>query len=156
MNKQLSLPKGAYFEDFAVGQEMVTRGRTITEADVVNFAGLSGDFHPLHTDEVYAGQQIFGQRVAHGVLGLSVATGLAMGLGVIDESIIAFRELRCRFSKPIFIGDTIYVRLLITRVKAMPRLNGGLVELDVKVYNQRDQVVQSGSWTVLSRNREAG
>ena len=146
-------PKDAYFEDFEVGHKMTTHGRTITEADIGAFAGLSGDHHPIHTDQVYASQQFYGQRVAHGLLGLSLATGLAMGLGILDQSMIAFRDLTCKFSKPIFIGDTIYAELLITSLKLMPRLGGGLVKLAVKLFNQDGDVVQTGTWSVLSRSR---
>ncbi|MBN1581588.1 MAG: MaoC family dehydratase N-terminal domain-containing protein [Anaerolineae bacterium] len=148
-----SPPKDAYFEDFQVGQEMTTHGRTITEADISVFAGLSGDHHPMHTDEVYASRQFYGRRIAHGGLGLAFATGLAMRLGILEESIIAFRDLTYKFSKPIFIGDTIHVQLLIVEVKPVPRLGGGLVGLEVKVLNQDDEVVQSGTWNVLSRSR---
>jgi 3-hydroxybutyryl-CoA dehydratase len=148
-----SPPKDAFFEDFQVGQEMTTHGRTITEADIVAFAGLSGDHHPIHTDERYASQQFYGRRIAHGGLGLALATGLAMRLGILEESIIAFRDLTYKFSKPVFIGDTIHVQLLITELKPMPRLGGGLVELEAKVLNQDDEVVQSGTWSVLSRSR---
>lgn len=149
--------QGAYFEDFRVGQEWHTQGRTITEADVVMFAGLSGDYHPMHTDAVFASGQYFGQRVAHGLLGLAVTSGLAMQLNVLQASLIAFRELTCKFSKPILIGDTVHAHLAIAQAKPMPRLGGGLVEFEVRLYNQRDEVVQVGTWAVISRSRnEAG
>lgn len=148
-----SPPQNAYFEDFLVGQEMTTQGRTVTEVDIGVFAGLSGDHHPIHTDEVFASQQFYGRRIAHGMLGLSLATGLAMRLGILEASIIAFRDLTFKFSKPVFIGDTIHVQLLITKVRPVPRLGGGLVELEVKVVNQSGEVVQSGTWSVLSRSR---
>ncbi|MBN1139270.1 MAG: MaoC family dehydratase N-terminal domain-containing protein [Anaerolineae bacterium] len=148
-----SPPKDSYFEDFELGHEMTTQGRTVTGADIDAFAGLSGDRHPIHTDEAYASQQFYGRRVAHGLLGLSLATGLAMGLGILDRSIIAFRDLTYKFSNPIFIGDTIHAHLLINGLKPLPRLGGGLVKLTVKVYNQDDEVVQTGVWSFLSRSR---
>ena len=147
MGDQLS--HSMYFQDFVVGQVLETPGRTITEADIVNFAGLSGDFHGLHTDEMYASQGPFGRRVAHGLLGLSITSGLAMGLGILQESVMAFRELTCKFSKPIFIGDTVHASMTVTKLKPMDRIGGGRVELEVKLYNQRDEVVQSGTWSVL-------
>ncbi|MBN1933310.1 MAG: MaoC family dehydratase N-terminal domain-containing protein [Anaerolineae bacterium] len=149
-----SPPQDAFFEDFKVGHTMVTEGRTVTEADVINFAGLSGDFHPLHTSEAYAAKHLYGRRIAHGVLGVAIATGLAMSLGIINKSIIAFRGLTAKFSKPVFIGDTIYARFVITQLKPMPRMGGGLVEMESKVFNQCDEVVQTGTWSIISRLRE--
>lgn len=149
-----SPPKDSFFEDFMVGQTMVTKGRTVTEADIANFAELSGDFHPLHTNEEYAAQHLYGRRIAHGVLGVAIVTGLAMDLGVINKSVIAFRELTAKFSRPVYIGDTIYARFLIVRLKLMPPLGGGLVEMQVKVFNQRDEVVQTGVWSIVSCARE--
>ncbi|HFE66402.1 MAG TPA: dehydratase, partial [Chloroflexi bacterium] len=102
-------PRGLYFEDFAVGQEMETAGRTITEADIVTFAGLSGDFNLIHTNAEYAADFIFGKRVAHGLLVQSIATGLMVQSGVIDGTVLAFRELTAKFSLPVFIGETIHV-----------------------------------------------
>lgn len=153
MSEIQSPPPNAFFEDFVIGQRMITQGRTITEADIVHFAGLSGDYHPLHTNEHYAATQHFGRRIAHGLLGLSVTTGLSMQLGILRESVVAFRELTCKFSKPIFIGDTIHAELTITGLKPMPRLGSGLVELDVKLYNQHGEIVQIGTWTVIAKMR---
>ena len=101
--------KGLFFEEMALGQALRTRGRTITEADVVAFAGLSGDFNPMHTDAVYASETEFGQRVAHGALCLSIATGLSYQLGFIEGTVLAFRSLSWKFSRPVFIGDTILI-----------------------------------------------
>jgi 3-hydroxybutyryl-CoA dehydratase len=142
-----------YWEDFEVGQEMRTPGRTITEADVVSFAGLSGDYNPLHTDKEYASAGPFGQRIAHGLLGLSVASGLVTRLGILEESVLAFREMTCKFRKPIFIGDTVYVRVQVMDTKAVPRIGGGSVKISVKLHNQDDEVVQTGVWTGLMRSR---
>ena len=144
-----------YYEDFEVGQEMRTAARTITETDVVMFAGLSGDHHPLHTDAVYASEGPFGQRIAHGLLGLAIASGLAMQLGILQDSVQAFRELTCKFRKPILINDTVHVRMVVTKIKAMPRIGSGLVELEIKLYNQRDEVVLLGMWGVLVRSMRA-
>lgn len=118
-------PRGLYFEDFEIGQIMQTAARTITETDVVNFAGLSGDFNRIHTDAVYAAQDTFGQRVAHGLLVQSIATGLAVQSGIIEGTVIAFRELSCKFSLPVFFGDTIHVKIEITDTKAFRRLGAG-------------------------------
>lgn len=112
----------AYYDDLALGDRFVSRSRTITEADIVTFAGFSGDYHPLHTDEEYAKRGPFGGRIAHGCLTLSVATGLEFSLmSTAGESrILAFYGMdRVRFVGPVRIGDTI-------------RLEGEVVALDDK------------------------
>jgi acyl dehydratase len=101
--------RGLFFEEFQIGQKMRTPGRTITETDVVNFAGISGDFTSIHTDAEYTKSTPFGQRVAHGVLILSVITGLAARSGFMEGTVLAFREInQWKFSRPVFIGDTIH------------------------------------------------
>ncbi|HLF02140.1 MAG TPA: MaoC/PaaZ C-terminal domain-containing protein [Anaerolineales bacterium] len=147
-------PRGRYFEEFAVGDRITTAGRTITEHDIVGFAGLSGDFNQIHTDAEYAANSIFKQRVAHGLLGLSIASGLTVQTGFMEGTIMAFREIaEWKFSKPIFIGDTIRVELDMTELKAMPRLGGGLVTIKLTVKNQKDEVVQQGEWLALMMSR---
>ncbi len=146
--------RGRYFEEFEPGQEIVTQGRTITEADIVHFAGLSGDYNPVHTDEEYAKKTPFGQRIAHGLLVMSIISGLAMQTGVLDETVIAFREIReWKFAKPVFIGDTVHAVLRIEGTKPLPRLGGGAVEIRILVKNQRDETVMRGVWTVLVASR---
>jgi acyl dehydratase len=96
-----------YYEDFKVHQKLVTRGRTITEADIVNFAAFSGDWYPLHTDAEYAKKTPFGERVAHGMLTLAASTGL---VPLYDMAIVALYGMdKIRFMKPTKIGDTIHV-----------------------------------------------
>jgi len=144
-----------YFEEFEVGHEVVSVGRTITETDVVNFAGLSGDYTQLHTDEEYSKGTLFGKRVAHGVLVLSIATGLAVRLGFIEGTALAFRELTCKFSQPVFFGDTIHVKARVKELKPMPRLGGGSVIFDVWVINQDGKTVQKGEWNMLIASKES-
>ncbi|MBK6711457.1 MAG: dehydratase [Chloroflexi bacterium] len=146
-------PRGLYFEDFEIGQIMQTAARTITETDVVNFAGLSGDFNRIHTDAVYAAQDTFGQRVAHGLLVQSIATGLAVQSGIIEGTVIAFRELSCKFSLPVFFGDTIHVKIEITDTKAFRRLGGGNITMKYSVMNQDDKIVQRGDWVMLIKSK---
>ncbi len=147
-------PRGRYFEEFAVGDRILTAGRTVTEADIVTFAGLSGDFNQIHTDADYASKQIFKQRVAHGLLGLSIASGLSVQTGFMEGTIMAFREVtEWKFSKPIFIGDTIRVEIEVTETKAMPRLGGGLITIKLSVKNQKEEVVQQGMWVALMLGR---
>jgi acyl dehydratase len=153
--RDLTARTGLYFEEFEVGQCITSVGRTVTEADVVAFAALTGDWNTIHTNAEYAAQHPFGQRVAHGLLGLSIASGLAVRLGFLEETVLAFRELgNWKFSLPIFLGDTIRVRATVNGTKPMRRLGGGLVTLKAEILNQEDKVVQRGTWGVLVKSRE--
>lgn len=149
----LTQPRGLYYEDFQIGDSIESGRRTITEADIVNFAGLSGDFYELHTDEEYARNTIFGTRIAHGMLVLSIATGLMMQLGFLKGTVEAFRGVEWQFRRPVFIGDTVRVRAEVEAKKVARRLGGGIVTLRVAVLNQKDEVVQRGTWSVLVRSR---
>lgn len=143
-------PKGLYYEDIADGQRMVTRGRTITEADLVQFGSLTGDFNPMHMDAEYMKTTVFGQRIAHGMLSLSYAVGQAYQLGFMERTVVAFRGLEMKFSLPVFIGDTLHVEIVVkTKDKPNARLGGGLITLGVKIINQDGKTVQSGDWLVL-------
>lgn len=147
------MSKGLYFEELSIGLTFNTRGYTVTEADIVNFAGVSGDYNPAHTDAVYASKSEFGQRVAHGALVFSLATGLSYQSGFGEGTIIAFRSMDWKFSLPVFIGDTVRCEIVVKETKPMPRLGGGLVVLAAKVINQDDKVVQRGDWTVIFRSK---
>lgn len=143
-------PRGMYFEEFQVGQKVITDGRTISEHDILAFAGLSGDFNTIHTDAEFARTTPFGQRVAHGLLVLSIVSGLAVKSGIVDGTILAFREVsEWKFSKPVFIGNTIHAEVEVTETKAFPRLGGGAVTLRVVVKNQSNDIVQTGTWVFL-------
>ena len=149
-----TLPRGRYFEEFATGQQLRTAARTVTEADIVTFAGLSGDFNSIHTDDVYSKDSPFGRRVAHGILGLAIASGLAVRTGILEGTVLAFREIgEWKFSLPVYIGDTIHVELLVEEVKPLPRLGGGSIDLIFEVKNQSAQTVMKGRWTVLVQSR---
>lgn len=148
--------RGMYFEEFHAGQRVVSVGRTITESDVVTFAGLSGDYNQIHVDAEYSARGPFGQRVAHGLLVLSVASGLAVQTGILEGTVIAFREVNeWKFSRPVFLGDTIHVELEVKETKAMPRLGGGAVTIEVAVKNQRAETAMKGVWVVLMAARPA-
>jgi acyl dehydratase len=150
----LPLNSGLFFDDFQVGQKMRSAGRTITEHDIASFAGLSGDFNQIHTDAEFAKATPFGQRIAHGLLGLAVASGLAVQTGVLGANVIAFREVgEWKFVKPIFIGDTIHVEMDVVETKALPRLGGGSVTLGAHVVKQNGETSMKGSWTVLVKTR---
>lgn len=127
-----------YFEDFKVGETVVTRGRTITETDIVAFAALTGDWYPLHSDAEYAKKGPFGERIAHGLLVLSVANGL---LPLYDMAIVAFYGMdKVRFTAPTKIGDTIHVELEVTDTQDKGDL-GGVITLKESVKNQNGEAV---------------
>jgi acyl dehydratase len=149
----LRRPRGRYFEDFEVGDRVVSAGRTITEADVVLFAGISGDYNPLHTDAEYAKTMMFGERVAHGLLGLAVASGLAMQLGFLEGTVEAFTGLEWKFRAPIKFGDTIHVEAEVAQRRAMG--SGGMIVFNMAVINQRGETAQKGQWSVIVRGRPA-
>ena len=148
----LTRPQGRYFGEFEIGESVESAGRTITETDVVLFAGLSGDYNQLHTCSEYARETLFGERIAHGLLGLSIASGLASRLGFYEGTAEAFTGLEWKFRGPIKIGDTIRARFEVRRKKEMRRLGGGFVSFAVTVLNQRDEIVQKGTWTVLMKS----
>ncbi len=150
----ISSQRGMWFEEFEVGQQIITTGRTITESDIVNFAGLSGDYNQIHTDSEFAAHTPFNKRIAHGLLGLSIVSGLAMRTGILEGTVIAFREINnWRFTNPVFIGDTIHAELNIVETKAIPRLKGGSINIEITVKNQRDEVTMKGIWTALVASR---
>ncbi len=146
-------PRGMYFEEFQVGNEVISQGRTITEADIMNFAGLTWDTNPMHTDAEYAKTTAFGERVAHGMLGLSYAVGLAWQRGFMEGTVIAFTGLECKFKAPIKIGDTVRLAAKIKHTKEMRAAGGGFVVFDYRLLNQRDETVTSGEWTVLVKGK---
>ena len=135
-----------YFEDYEIGQSEESRGRTVTEADVVNFSNLSWDHQPLHTDEEYAKQHTpFGTRVAHGLLGLTIASGLIANMEIFKGiAVLAFTKFSWDFKKPIFIGDTLRARVEILEKEEIPGKERGIIRMERKVLNQEDKVVQQG------------
>jgi 3-hydroxybutyryl-CoA dehydratase len=150
MTNTPSFERGLYFEDFEIGQKIITAGRTVAESDIFTFAGFSGDYNQIHTDAEFAKGTPFGQRVAHGLLGLSIASGLAMRTGVLEGTVIAFREINTwKFIAPVFIGDTIHVEMEVNETKALPRIGGGSVVITLDVKKQSGETVMKGNWTVL-------
>lgn len=130
-----------FFEDFVLDSISTSRGRTVTEADIVNFAGLSGDFVELHMNQVYAAQGPFGKRIAHGALIFSISTGLSVQLNQIQDTVVAFYGIdKLRFTRPVFIGDTIHVvkKVVSKEHKGKSR---GVVTFETTVVNQNDEPV---------------
>jgi len=148
----LTRQSGLYFEEFEIGDSIESAGRTITEADIIQFAMLSGDWNQIHTDAEYSKEQMTGERIAHGLLVLSVASGLAVRLGFMEETVMAFMGLEWDFRQAVRIGDTVRVRATIAEKKEMKRLGGGYVWLKVEVLNQDDQKVHRGKWKVLVKS----
>ena len=144
---------GLYFEDFEIGSVTESEPRVITEQDILDFATLSGDDNPLHVSAEYGKTTIFGQQVAHGLLGLSIASGMAWQTGFVRGTAEAFISLEWKFRGPVFIGDAIRVQAMPSKKKPMPKLGGGFVTFTMTVLNQRDEVVQKGTWTLLIRSR---
>jgi acyl dehydratase len=150
MSEKASFQRGMYFEEFEVGQKLMTPARTITETDIVNFAGVSGDYTSIHTDVVYSQSSPIGQRVAHGLLIVSVVSGLAARSGFLEGTVLVFREItEWKFSRPVFIGDTIHAELDVDEKKAFPRLGGGAIILAIRVINQEEEVVMRGKFNLL-------
>ena len=144
---------GKYFEDFEVGEEAVTAGRTVTETDIVNFAGITGDWNEIHTNKELAERGMFKQRIAHGALIFSIATGLSVRLGQTADTVLAFYGLdRLRFVKPTFIGATIHVRQKVES-KSERDQSSGIITMLNEVINQRDEVVISYTAKVLLKRR---
>lgn len=143
-----------YFEDFGVGDRFVTPSRTIGLYEIGQFAGLSGDFNPIHTDATFGEASQFGQRIAHGTLGLSVLTGLVTRLGIFEASTIALLGIEeWRFVSPIFAGDTVHGVLLIKDKRVTSDGRRGVLIREYQLVNQREQVVQQGIMPLLVKCR---
>ncbi|MEW6114591.1 MAG: MaoC/PaaZ C-terminal domain-containing protein, partial [Thermodesulfobacteriota bacterium] len=136
-----------FFEDFYVGQEFVTKGRTVTEADIVNFASLSWDTNALHTDVEFAKKSPFGERIAHGMLGIVIHAGLSQMLGITDGTLLAFLGMTWKFHHPIKIGDTVHVLQRVTELRETSKPDRGIMTFEKELINQHGQVVQTGTTT---------
>ncbi|MCB1474774.1 MAG: MaoC family dehydratase N-terminal domain-containing protein [Rhodobiaceae bacterium] len=140
-----------YLEDFIIGETSTSPARTITETDVVLFAGLSGDVNPIHTDEEFCKKNSpFGTRIAHGMLGLSVVTGLSARIGDMAGSAIAFLGIEdWRFLNPIIAGDTVHLVVETTEARPTSKPGRGLVKRKLSLINQKGEVCQQGLFSVL-------
>jgi acyl dehydratase len=143
-----------FYEDLNVGDEHQSSGRTVTETDVVSFAGLSGDFNNMHIDEEFAKKTVFGTRVAHGLCVLSIASGLWFTMPRLAT--IAFMGLEdWRFSGAVKFGDTICIARKLVEKRDHKRPNMGFLIFEVNVHNQSDEVVQKGKWVILVQRKES-
>ena len=142
-----------FYEDFAVGDQFITPARTVTETDVTMFAALSGDYNRLHTDSEYAGQGPFGERIAHGLLGLSMVVGLAYRTEIDPDGAVAFLGLTWKFTAPIKFGDTIHAVIQIASMRETRAPDRGIIVQAIQLLNQRGQLVQQGEFTMMVKRR---
>jgi acyl dehydratase len=143
-----------YFDDVAVGQQWESLGRTITEADIVNFAGLSGDFNSIHMDHQFASTTLFRRPIAHGLLVFSIGSGLTLFCPPMRT--LAFMAIReWHFRKPIFIGDTIHVLGKVLEKEERSRGRRGVITWGRQIVNQEGKVVQEGVTQTLVEGRAA-
>jgi acyl dehydratase len=143
-----------YYEEFQPGDLFFSAGRTITEGDITAFAGLSGDFNQKHTNAEFAAGTIYMKRVAHGILGLSVVSGLAARMGFSEGTAVALRKIDWKFISPLYIGDTIKTVFKVKRKKDIPGEGAGLIEFQIEVFNQQDAKIQTGRWHMLIKKNE--
>jgi len=142
---------GRYYESFQEGERLVSVSRTVTESDIQQFAGLSGDYNQLHTDREFADENVYGKRIAHGLLVISIASGLAARTGFSDGTALALTTIDWKLRKPVFAGDTIRAEFEVVRKKRVSQAEGGFVEFKVEVINQEDITVHRGKWKVLMK-----
>jgi acyl dehydratase len=150
----MSGPVRRLFDEIQVGEEYESPGRTVTEADIVLFAGLSGDYNILHTDAEYMKSSIFGERIAHGLLGLAIQSGLFSRSGI-PYATLGFGTLRWKFKGPIKIGDTIRVRAKVSDKKESDKPDRGVVTVERQILNQRNEVVQEGETELVVERRNS-
>jgi len=148
----MTAPGGRYFEEIEVGEEYESPGRTVTETDIVLFAGLSGDYNVLHTDAELMKRSIFGERIAHGLLGLAIQAGL-LSRATQPYATLAFVGLRWKFKGPVKIGDTIRVHARVSAKREISKPDRGLITLERKILNQRDEIVQEGETDLMVERR---
>lgn len=144
-----------FFEDFKPGDVFQSSGRTITEADLTQFSMISGDWHPIHADREYAKNTRYGQRVVHGVLGIAIATGQMHELGIFTDSIVAMASLdEWKFLKPIFVDDTLTLKLEIVDVVPTKSSKSGRLQRRFTLTNQSGEEVQSGLSAAIVLRRQ--
>jgi len=141
--------RGKSFEEINIGDEYTTGARTVTEADVVNFAGLSGDFQPEHMNEEFATRGAMGARIAHGLLILAMATGLLNQTGLTEGTTIALMEMKVRFTHPVRFGDTITAVARVVGKRETKKPDRGIVTLAATVLNQHEVAVLEAEWPIM-------
>lgn len=146
--------RGQCIEEFAAGDVIESRARTVTETDVVTFSWVSGDVNPMHTDAMHSAKSPVGQRIAHGALGLSIATGLSAGLGYLEGSAVAALGIdEWKFLKPILFNDTVHLRATVVSARPTSKPDRGVLVRRMELINQHGEVVQSGLMTTMVLTR---
>ena len=141
------------FDDIDVGYEVATAARKVTEEGVADFARLSGDFHPEHLDKEYAAAGPHGERIAHGVLILAMATGEVNQTGLFERTTIGVLEMKVRFVRAVKFNDMVRTVARITGKRATSKPDRGIVTLGVTVLNQQDEAVLEGEWTLMVKRK---
>ena len=145
---------GLYWEEWEIGAEFESPARTVTEADIVHFAGISGDYNPLHIDEEFCKKTQFGTRIAHGPLIYAIAAGLLFQLHLYDDTLIAFLGFdSLKFTKPVKAGDTIRAKIKVLEKRETSNLGRGVMKRELLVINQRGEVVQEGIQAFLLKRK---
>lgn len=147
----MSERQGLTYDEFEVGDRYISQGRTVTETDVINFAGLSGDFNPLHTDAEFGKQTPFGERIAHGMLIAAIATGMANWTGIFEGTTIALMEQVIRYKGAVRFGDTVHLELCVQDKKPTSRPDRGIVWFETQMLNQEGEVAIDGRWTLMMK-----
>lgn len=145
------MTRGLTFEQFNLGDTFVSPARTVTESDVVSFAGLSGDFNPLHTDEEFGKATPFGTRIAHGMLVAAMSTGMANWTGIFEGTTLALMEQVIQYKGATKFGDTVHLELKVLEKKETSKPDRGVVAFETKVCNQEGKAVIEGKWTLMMR-----
>jgi acyl dehydratase len=146
---------GLYYEEFELGESVLTQARTVCEADVVQFCGVSGDYNPLHTDEEFCRQTRYGSRIAHGPLTMSMAIGLMSQKNLIDGTTLGLLNLHWDFKAPVKLGDTVHAKVTPTEKRLTRGGDRGIVTLAFDVINQHGTVVQTGTATLMMKVKAA-
>ena len=144
--------RGRTFDEFEENEVITTASRTVTEADVMNFAGVSGDFNPLHTDEIFMAKSPFGTRIAHGML--VIATGLANQMGDFEGTTIAVLNMNIAYKGAVKPGDTIRLKLVVGEKKESSKPDRGIIIFNNEVLNQNDEVVIETQWTIMMSRKQ--
>ena len=145
---------GLYLDEFEVGKVYVSNARTVTETDVVNFAGVSGDFNPLHMDEEFGKQNMFGKRVAHGALGFIMNTGFENQMGLYMGTCIAFMEFTCKYLAPLCIGDTVHTEVTPTElIPSSKNPKKGILKQTARLVNQEGKVIMESQETLMMKRK---
>lgn len=143
-----------YYDDIEVGDEFITATRTVCEADVMMFAGLTGDYNELHTSDSFAKKTVYGERIVHGMLTLAIANGLYMRLNYFTNSTIANLGIKeWKFTKAVHLGDTIHIRIVLMEKHLTSNPAQGIINWHVDVFNQNDEIVATGTWIKMLINK---